>query len=80
MSKGDYAGIADHQINRERIEDVDQNARTEREVFGQVEKRCHAEQPWQPFDETDSRRGAVATVMSHGGFSSLATEQARGPP
>ena len=61
----DDAGVAEDQVERQREQDVDQDARAQREVLRQQVKRCQRRDPRQPFRPADARVDGVAAGMHH---------------
>ena len=65
MAERDDPGIADDEIERQRIEDVDEDARAERQILRQQEEAGEGGDPRQKLGPADARIGAVTTLVPH---------------
>jgi hypothetical protein len=64
VAERDDSRVAYDQIERQGIEDVDQDARPEGKILRQQEKSRNGDDPRQELDPADARIGAVASGVS----------------
>src|SRR5713226_8083167 len=61
VAERDDSRVAKNQIQRQGVEDIDQDARAERQILRQQKEAGEGEGPRQPLDRADAGIGAVAS-------------------